>query len=229
MFKSNDKTVVRKKAMVGGASPKLRTYLMKTTDCSGLWEEGQDLQKSVNPPEDWDETHEDWIAVRFVEFFNRAKLLYDVIEKQGACNPENCKDFKVNQFEYLWQDAKDPVYKTATAVPAPVYIALLFDWVDEQIEDDTVFPKTDDQQFPQDFVKKYATKMFTRLFRVFTHIYYSHFGDLETLSAVPHADTFLLQYYFFVTEFKLIKAKEMEPLQMKIDKLCESFSAHAKK
>ena len=49
MFKSNDKTVVRKKAMVGGASPKLRTYLLKTTDCSGLWEEGQDLQKSVNP------------------------------------------------------------------------------------------------------------------------------------------------------------------------------------
>ena len=49
--------------------------------------------------------------MRFVEFFNRAKLLYDVIEKQGACNPENCKDFKVNQFEYLWQDAKDPVYK----------------------------------------------------------------------------------------------------------------------
>ena len=83
--------------------------------------------------------------------------------------------------------------QTATTVPAPVYIALLFDWVDELIEDDTVFPKTDDQQFPQDFVKKYATKMFTRLFRVFTHIYYSHFGDLETLSAVPHADTFLLQ------------------------------------
>ena len=38
-----------------------------------------------------------------------------------------------------------------------------------------------------------------------------------------------MQYYFFVTEFKLIKAKEMEPLQMKIDKLCESFPAHAEK
>ena len=55
--------------------------------------------------------------MRFVEFFNRAKLLYDVIGAQGACTPETCKDFKASQcsgqgyFEYRWADPKDPVYK----------------------------------------------------------------------------------------------------------------------
>ena len=33
------------------------------------------------------------------------------------------------------------------------------------------------------------------------------------------------EFYFFVTEHKLVKEKDMEPLQDKIDKLCQSFAA----
>ena len=48
---------------------------------------------------------------------------------------------------------------------------------------------------------------------------------MKALQAVPACDTFLLEFYFFVTEHKLVKEKDMEPLQDKIDKLCQSFAA----
>ena len=70
-----------------------------------------------------------------------------------------------------------------------------------------------------------AFNSFSRLFRVFIHIYDRHFEDMKALQAVPACDTFLLEFYFFVTEHKLVKEKDMEPLQDKIDKLCQSFAA----
>ena len=40
------------------------------------------------------------------------------------------------KFEYLWQDGTK--YKKPTHLPAPQYISLLMDWVESQINDETV-------------------------------------------------------------------------------------------
>ena len=105
-------------------------------------------------------------------------------------------------------------------MPAPQYIQLLFDWIDEQMADDTIFPKHDDMEFPENFVK-ICQKIFTRLFRVIVHIYFNHFKGLEEQKAEVHVNTFLLHFYFFVTEFDLVKKREFEPLQPTIDNLLQ--------
>jgi hypothetical protein len=42
------------------------------------------------------------------------------------------------RFEYLWADGEK--YKKPTALPAPQYVALLMDWTEGQINNETVFP-----------------------------------------------------------------------------------------
>lgn len=43
-----------------------------------------------------------------------------------------------SRFEYLWADGVK--YKKPTKLPAPKYISLLMDWVEEQINNDELFP-----------------------------------------------------------------------------------------
>lgn len=42
------------------------------------------------------------------------------------------------KFEYLWADGGK--YKKPTPLPAPQYVALLMDWVEAQINNETLFP-----------------------------------------------------------------------------------------
>ena len=131
-------------------------------------------------PDDWEGgTIEDWVACKLVDSINRAKLTFSIFEGQ-SCHKDNedCKDFKVynkgqGYYEYRWGDPKDPKFKTPQAVAAPEYINLLFDWLDEQLADDAIFPQTDDIDFPQDFIKKHASKMFTRYGRYFLRFQFS--------------------------------------------------------
>ena len=80
------------------------------------------------------------------------------------------------QYEYLWKD--DKKYKTPTKLSAPEYILNLVEWIDEIINDERIFPLTDDKPFPKNF-KDICKKIFQRLFRIFVHIYIEHFERLE--------------------------------------------------
>lgn len=59
--------------------------------------------------------------------------------------------------------------------------------------------------------------MFKRLFRVYAHIYYSHVQEIIDLGVEAHLNTNFKHFYLFVTEFDLMEAKEMAPLQSRID------------
>jgi len=113
------------------------------------------------------------------------------------------------RFEYLWADGEK--YKKPTALPAPQYVALLMDWTEGQINNETVFPvstgyfliilflsyhlhikqcfvyKIDnlitDVPFPKTFVPL-CRKILTRLFRVFVHVYIHHFDRIVAIGAV---------------------------------------------
>jgi len=58
-----------------------------------------------------------------------------------------------------------------------------------------------------------------RLFRVYAHIYYKHIERIRDLGAELQLHTCFKHFYFFVTEFNLVKRALMEPLQGLIDEL----------
>ena len=49
-------------------------------------------------------------------------------------------------------------------------------------------PHCPDQPFPATF-KKYIEKIFSRLFRVYGHIYHSHIMEVQRIGAGPHLNT----------------------------------------
>jgi MOB kinase activator 1 len=72
--------------------------------------------------------------------------------------------------------------------------------------------------FPKNF-QSVVKVIFKRLFRVYAHIYHSHFQKIQGLGAEAHLNTCFKHYIHFVMEFKLIEPKELEPLKDLVDSL----------
>jgi MOB kinase activator 1 len=90
------------------------------------------------------------------------------------------------KYTYLWKDAEgtNPKYKKPTEVSAPEYVLLLMEWIEQLINNADLFP-SDVTKFKKTF-PEYVKKIFNKLFRVYAHIYYSHFDELMELGLDRH-------------------------------------------
>jgi MOB kinase activator 1 len=61
-----------------------------------------------------------------------------------------------------------------------------------------------------------VSKIFTRLFRVYGHVYLCHVSDMERAGAMSHLNSCFKHFIFFALEFDLIEARELGPLQLLI-------------
>lgn len=172
---------------------------------------GGDLRKTVQLPEG--EDLNEWIAVNTVHFYNAANMIYGTCAE--FCTAASCPNMTAGRNEYLWKDSNQ--YKKATKVPAPVYIDLLLNWVNEQISNPKLFPVDEKAQFPSNFITK-VKDIYKRLFRLYAHIYYSHFDKVCSIGAKAHLNTCFKHFVFFVLEFKLVEDKDLAPLKNFIDK-----------
>ena len=172
------------------------------------------LHDAVTLPEGEDVN--EWLAVNTVDFFNEINLLYGVIAE--FCTDCDCPVMCAGpKYEYMWADGV--TIKKPMAVSAPKYVDFLMTWVQNQLDDEKLFPTQLGVAFPVDFVER-VQHIFKRLFRVYAHIYYCHFERMTALGAEPHLNTCFKHYMYFVYEFNLIPNKqELAPLQELIDKL----------
>jgi MOB kinase activator 1 len=157
----------------------------------------------------------EWLAVNTVDFFNEISLLYGTITE--FCTPSTCSVMSAGtQYEYHWADGVK--VKKPIKVSAPEYVDLLMSWVETQLNDEHIFPLQLGTPFPKNF-QSVVKKIFTRLFRVYAHIYHSHFQKIVGLGAEAHLNTCFKHFIYFVYEFKLIEQKELAPLKDLIDSL----------
>jgi len=156
----------------------------------------------------------EWLAVNTFDFFNQINLLYGSITE--FCTPQTCEVMSAGaKFEYLWSDGDG---KKPIRCSAPDYIDKLMTWVQNILDDETVFPTRVDFPFPKNF-QQIIKNIFKRLFRVYAHIYHSHFEKIVSLGEEAHLNTCFKHMYYFITEFNLVDKKEMAPLQDLIDNL----------
>lgn len=157
----------------------------------------------------------EWLAVNTVDFFNEISLLYGTITE--FCTPSTCPVMSAGTaYEYHWADGVK--VKKPIKVSAPEYVDLLMSWVEGQLNDEHIFPLQLGTPFPKNF-QTVVKKIFTRLFRVYAHIYHSHFQKIVGLGAEAHLNTCFKHFIFFVNEFKLIDVAELAPLKDLIDSL----------
>jgi len=175
---------------------------------------GQNLKKAVELPDK--EDLNEWLAVNTVDFFNQINLLYGGI--QEFCTAESCPIMGAGpQYEYLWADEET---KKPVQVTAQQYIDKLMNWIQQLLDDESIFPSKTDTPFPKTFANV-IKQVFKRLFRVYAHIYYSHFQRVCSLGQEPYLNTCFKHFYYFVIEFNLIEPREMVPLQELINNLIE--------
>lgn len=55
--------------------------------------------------------------------------------------------------------------------------------------------------------------MFKRLFRVYAHIYHSHFREMVALGAEAHLNSSFKRFSAFVLEFRLVDSRELAPMR----------------
>eukprot|EP01092_Planopodium_desertum_P001558 TRINITY_DN12377_c0_g1_i1.p1 TRINITY_DN12377_c0_g1~~TRINITY_DN12377_c0_g1_i1.p1 ORF type:complete len:225 (-),score=25.50 TRINITY_DN12377_c0_g1_i1:67-741(-) len=168
------------------------------------------------PREDLNE----WLAVNTVDFFNQINLLYGSITE--FCTAEACAVMSAGpKYEYHWADGEK--VKKPIKVSAPIYVDYLMTWVQAILDDEKVFPSRVDVPFPKNF-KAIVKRIFKRLFRVYAHIYYSHFDKIINLGEEAHLNTCFKHFYYFIEEFDLVEKRELAPLSDLITNLTKKDS-----
>ncbi|XP_004371837.2 MOB kinase activator 3C isoform X2 [Trichechus manatus latirostris] len=206
---SKDKTFRPRKRFEPGTQ---RFELYKKAQAS--LKSGLDLRSVVRLPPG--ESIHDWIAVHVVDFFNRINLIYGTMAER--CSETSCPVMAGGpRYEYRWQDERQ--YRRPAKLSAPRYMALLMDWIEGLINDEDVFPTRVGVPFPKNF-QQVCTKILTRLFRVFVHVYIHHFDSILSMGAEAHVNTCYKHFYYFIQEFSLVDQRELEPLREMTERIC---------
>ncbi|PRP84570.1 Mps1 binder-like protein [Planoprotostelium fungivorum] len=120
------------------------------------------------------------------------------------------------RYEYHWADGT--TIKKAVKLDAPHYVDALMHWVQSHLDDENIFPSKIGIPFPKSFQTS-VKNIFKRLFRVYAHIYHSHFNKIVSLGEEAHLNTSFKHFIYFVQEFQLVEKKELAPLQELITQL----------
>ncbi|KAA0186126.1 Mob as tumor suppressor [Fasciolopsis buskii] len=172
-----------------------------------------DLRQAVQLPEGED-LHE-WIAINTVDFYNQINMLYGTLIE--FCTEESCPVMSAgSKYEYHWADGQ--TVKKPLKCSAPHYINCLMGWIQQQLENEAIFPSKIGAPFPRDFLNVVKV-ILKRLFRVYAHIYHQHFSEVRDLQEEAHLNTSFKHFVFFVMEFDLVQKRELAPLQQLIDLL----------
>ena len=91
----------------------------------------------------------EWVAVNTVDFFNQINMLYGTIT--DFCTEDNCPIMSAGpKYEYHWADGRS--VKKPIKCSAPKYIDFLMTWVQDQLDDESLFPSKIGVPFPKDFM-----------------------------------------------------------------------------
>jgi hypothetical protein len=162
------------------------------------------LQLATRLPES--ETLEDWIVLHCIDFLNLMNLLYGLVYEH-ACRTESCPRMTAGPaYEFLWNPSNK---RGVERVPAPKYIEFVLAWAEQEL-----YSLADHAAN-----RKSCRKLAQRFHRIFAHFYHHHLADLLEMNALAHLNTSYLHFYFFVKEFQLVGAKELEPMRALIELL----------
>lgn len=152
-----------------------------------------------------------------MDFFNQVNILYGTLTE--FCTPANCPTMSAGpKYEYRWADGV--TIKKPIEVSAPKYVEYLMDWIEAQLDDESVFPQKLGAPFPSNF-KDVVKTIFKRLFRVYAHIYHSHFQKIVNLKEEAHLNTCFKHFVFFTWEFRLINKEELAPLNELVESILQ--------
>ncbi|CAI4226503.1 unnamed protein product [Auanema sp. JU1783] len=162
------------------------------------------------------EDRQEWLAVNIVDIFKQIKMVMGTLYE--ACTSESCPLMTAGpRYEYYWTHSSGRKLSTSAAR----YIDYVMTWVQDQLDDEAVFPSQLGDPFPPNF-EDVCVSIMKRIFRVYAHVYKSHADKMRELKATAHLNTSFKQFILFALQFDLIPDIEMEPIRDIIVKIVRS-------
>jgi MOB kinase activator 1 len=189
-----------KKHVEGSNRQNLSSYAQKSL---GLG----DMKQAVALPSG--EDRNEWMAANTVDFFNELSLIWGIVAEKGV-GPRGPGEGFPPGFEYSWADGVK--IKKPIKCSGPEYVAYVVEWVEDQINDEALFPTSALTEFPRSFEAS-LKKIYTRMFRVFAIVYTNHITTLDALDATAHLNSSFRHFIYFAWTFDLIDDREMAVLQ----------------
>ncbi|ODV91694.1 hypothetical protein CANCADRAFT_74632 [Tortispora caseinolytica NRRL Y-17796] len=160
----------------------------------------------------------DWLALNMFEFFSNLKQFHLVIDE--FCTARTCPSMSAGPgLDYLWLDAN----RKPIRLPAETYTSYVLTWINNKLNDETLFPTRANMTFPANFPST-LRNIYRQMLRIFAHYYHNHFETLVHLSMEAHWNSFFAHFVSFGREFSLIDKRDIEPLQ----ELISAFEAQGK-
>ncbi|KAL3240123.1 Mob2p [Nakaseomyces bracarensis] len=148
----------------------------------------------------------EWIALNIFEFFTNLNQFYGVIAEYVTADAYPTMNAGPHT-DYLWLDANN----RQVSLPAGQYIDLALTWINNKVNDKTLFPTKNGVPFSPNFFKD-VQRIMDQMFRIFGHIYHHHFDKIVHLSLEAHWNSFFAHFISFVKEFKIIDRRDMYPM-----------------
>ena len=145
----------------------------------------------------------EWVAINLFDFFHNLNSFYGVISETVTIESNPTMSAGHN-FDYTWIDQSRKLVK----LPAPTYIDYVMVWVQSLLNDESVFPTKQGNYFPPTFPSS-AKHLYKQLFRVFAHLYWSHFTSFVHLSLEGHLNSLFAHFVAFGREFDLIDQRDV--------------------
>ncbi|KAG8901958.1 Maintenance of ploidy protein mob2 [Tulasnella sp. 403] len=150
----------------------------------------------------WVDVNE-WVAINIFDFYTNLNMFYGVLTE--FCTLDTCTTMAAgNTLDYTWIDSNRKQVK----LPAPTYVDYVFTWVQNLLDDKSVFPTDSGRPFPATFAST-AKHIYRQLLRVFAHIFHSHFAHLLHLECEPHFNSLFAHFLAFGKEYDLLDARDI--------------------
>jgi len=177
---------------------------------------GVNIRDAVKLPEG--ENLDEWIAMNVVEMYNAAQYCFNYV---GESCVQRCQKMTAGpKYSYLWCDEENEQYSKPTEVTAAQYVDLLFDWIANVLDDESIFPSTTAGKFGKRFLPSVKFAL-GKLCRVYFHIFNHHWEEVRSVNAEGFINTSFKFLFFFVREFGLVKKASFEPVVNMVTKFEE--------
>ncbi|KDQ62645.1 hypothetical protein JAAARDRAFT_149687 [Jaapia argillacea MUCL 33604] len=146
----------------------------------------------------------EWVATNIFDFYQNINMFYGIITE--CCTQQSCPSMAASpSLNYTWinQDRK------SVQLPAPTYIDYVMTWVQNLMDDETVFPTKAGRDFPPAFPST-IKHVYRQLLRVFAHIYHAHYPQILHLRSEPHFNSLFAHFLAFGREYELLDIKDVK-------------------
>jgi MOB kinase activator 1 len=162
------------------------------------------------------DVHE-WLATNCLSFFNHVNVQVGVVSE--CCTNSSCPTMTAGKEAFDWLDERRGG-KRLTKLPARQFIDTALTYIQKQLQDESLFPTKFGYEFPVDFIP-IVRRIFRTYFAILAHIYHHHFHDIRALDLHDGLNSLFLHFVYFVQEFSLVEAKEMQCVDELIQKLIQ--------